>query len=308
MPPSIVPDLAPLARLTEPLVTRFAPSPTGYLHLGHVVNAIYTWGIARAAGAQVLLRIEDHDRRRCRPEYDRAMLDDLAWLGFSADAPALRQSDDPDIYAQALAQLRAAHHVFACDCSRKDLAGEREAEQRYRGRCRERRLGEGLEEQAGTGLRVVIGPGTEAFTDLRLGDGEQEPAAQCGDVLLRDRDGHWTYQFAVTVDDWRQKINLVIRGEDLLSSTGRQLRLGRMLGRERPPLYVHHPLLVSPSGVKLSKANRDIGITDLRATGLPAEEVIGRAAAAAGLLDTARPLAAGEVHELFRGATGAPVP
>ena len=297
MLPSIVPDLAPLTRLAEPLVTRFAPSPTGYLHLGHVVNAIYTLGIARAAGAQVLMRIEDHDRHRSRPAYECAILDDLAWLGFDAGTPALRQSDDPGAYRDALERLRSAHHVFACDCSRKTLADEGYAE-RYSGYCRTRQL----DERAGTGLRVGMAPGTEAFDDLRLGHQEQEPAAQCGDLLLRDRDGHWTYQFAVTVDDWRQRVNLVIRGEDLLSSTGRQIRLGRMLGRERPACYVHHPLLVSPGGGKLSKANRDTGIRDLRAAGLSPEDVIGRAAAAAGLVDRERPLAAHEVEALFRYA------
>src|SRR5476649_1291054 len=110
------------------MLTRFAPSPTGYLHLGHVVNAIDVWGAAREAGGQVLLRMEDHDRIRCRPAYEAAILEDLEWLGFEPDAglrPLLRQSDRGHVYAEALERLRAAHHVYACDCSRKHLAGER---------------------------------------------------------------------------------------------------------------------------------------------------------------------------------------
>src|SRR5688572_25417781 len=126
-----------VASFTRPPTTRFAPSPTGYLHLGHVVNAVYVWGIARAAGGRVVLRIEDHDRIRSRPEFEASILEDLDWLGFDADEgrdPILRQSDGPAAYEKALEALRASHHVYACDCSRKEIGGER-----YPGRCRGRR-------------------------------------------------------------------------------------------------------------------------------------------------------------------------
>jgi glutamyl-tRNA synthetase/glutamyl-Q tRNA(Asp) synthetase len=213
-----------------------------------VVNAIYVWGVARARGARVLLRIEDHDRIRSRPEYEAAILEDLAWLGFRADAGAygtmVRQSDELWAYEEALAELRHTAHVYACECSRKAIGGER-----YDGRCRDRGLAEG----PGRGVRVVIAPGEERFDDLRLGPQAQSPAAQCGDLLLRDRDGNWTYQFAVTVDDYRQGVTLVIRGEDLLDSTGRQLRLARLLGRTEPPFFLHHPLVSGRAGEKLSK-------------------------------------------------------
>ncbi len=109
------------------MLTRYAPSPTGHLHLGHVVNAIYVWGLARAAGGRVLLRMEDHDRIRCRPEYEASILDDLAWLGFAPDEglhPLVRQSDRNDVYRDALERLRRTHHVYACDCSRTRIAGE----------------------------------------------------------------------------------------------------------------------------------------------------------------------------------------
>jgi glutamyl-tRNA synthetase/glutamyl-Q tRNA(Asp) synthetase len=288
-------DLA--TRVERPIVTRFAPSPTGYLHLGHVVNAIYTWGIARALDGRVILRIEDHDRIRSRSGFETALLEDLEWLGFPVDE-RVRQSDHPETYASAVERLRAGHHVYACDCSRKDIGGER-----YPGTCRdrnpERSPGHPSGAAATGGLRVRIDPGAERFVDALLGPQEQSPADQCGDLLLRDRDGHWTYQFAVTCDDQREQVTLVIRGEDLLSSTGRQIRLARMLGRERPPVFLHHPILRNAAGEKLSKSSGDTGVRELRQAGVAAAEVIGRAAAAAGLLESARPVTASRVHELF---------
>ena len=269
------------------MLTRFAPSPTGYLHLGHVVNAIYVWGLARAAGGRVLLRIEDHDRIRCRPEYEAALLEDLAWLGFEPDEglhPLLRQSDRGAAYEAALAQLRATHHVYACDCSRKRIGGEI-----YDGYCRTR----GLSEASGRGVRVEMNDGVP-----RRGSGQ-------GDLLLRDRDGNWTYQFAVTVDDLQQGITHIIRGDDLAASTERQLQLRRMLGATDAPTYIHHPLIFKANGQKLSKSAGDSGVRDLRAAGVGAPEVIGRAAAAVGLIDTPRSINARDVGELFRRAGAA---
>ena len=250
------------------MVTRFAPSPTGYLHIGHVVNAMYVWRMAREARGRVLLRMEDHDRVRCRPEYEAAILEDLDWLGFVPDEglqPLLRQSDRAHLYEEALARLRAMHHVYACDCSRKQIAGER-----YDGHCRGRRLADAR----GRGLRVCIDPGPERFEDLLLGPIEQTPADQCGDLLVRDRDGQWTYQFAATVDDMLQGVTHVIRGADLLSSTARQLRLARMLGRTDTPVYLHHPLVLKPNGEKLSKSAADTGVRELRRAGMTAVDVI----------------------------------
>jgi glutamyl-Q tRNA(Asp) synthetase len=275
-----------------PPLTRFAPSPTGYLHLGHVVNAIYVWGVAGARDGRVRLRIEDHDRIRSRSEFEAAILDDLDWLGFHADSgrdPIERQSDRSVEYERALARLRASHHVYACSCSRKDVGGER-----YDGRCRDR----ALTDSPGCGVRVRIDDLPESFDDLRLGPITQVPSEQCGDILLRDRDGHWTYQFAVTVDDMRDEIDLVIRGADLLSSTGRQIKLARMLGRRTPPRFLHHPLIVKASGEKLSKAASDSGVRALRGAGATPAEVIGLAAAAVGLIDAARPVHASGVAAL----------
>jgi len=288
------PDLAAVSTLmTGPPVTRFAPSPTGYLHLGHIVNAIYTWGVAHALGGRVLLRLEDHDRIRCRAEYEAAILEDLDWLGFVPDEgrhPLARQSDTPAVYQHALDTLRQTAQVYSCDCSRTDIGGER-----YTGRCRAR----GLQEAPGRGIRLRFDEKSVQAHDLLAGPLEQTPSEQCGDLLLRDRDGNWTYQFAVTVDDLRQGVTLVIRGADLLASTGRQLLLAEMLGRTAPPLLLHHPLIMGSSGEKLSKSARDTGVRELRAQGLGPEDAIGRAAEAIGLTSSARPIHALDVPSLF---------
>jgi len=262
------------------MITRFAPAPTGFLHLGHIVNAIHVWGIARAAGGRVLLRIEDHDRQRSRPQFERAILDDLEWLGFAWDGPVARQSDRDAIYESALARLRAHGLVYACECSRTEIAaaGEPGAELRYPGTCAEK----GLTEGPGRGTRVRLEPSVERFVDRRLGPQQQHPADQCGDLLVRDRDGNWTYQFAVTVDDFDQGVTLVIRGEDLLPSTGRQIQLARLLGRTTPPEFLHHALIMKNATQKLSKSDGDTGIRDLRAKGWTPARVIGHAAALAG--------------------------
>lgn len=277
-------DLAGLgARLPPRPLTRFAPSPTGYLHLGHVVNALWVWGVARALNGGVLLRIEDHDATRCRPEYERALLEDLAWLGFVPDAVAPRQSESSAAYTAAVRQLAAEHAVYGCECSRRSIAREVDdvfgAESRYPGRCRHL----GLMPGAGRGTRIVLGEGTETFDDALLGRQQQEPERQCGDLLLQDRLGHWTYQLAVSVDDVRQEVDLVIRGEDLLESTGRQIRLARMLGRAAPPVFLHHPLILKPDGAKLSKAAGDTGVRELRQAGMPASAVLAEAARLGGV-------------------------
>jgi len=294
MPGSALRD-ATLRLLPRPPATRFAPSPTGYLHLGHVVNAVFVWGLARATGGRVHFRLENHDRVRCRTPYETACLEDLAWLGFEPDTglqPLDRQSDRHHRYTEALSTLDRQGLVYACECSRRVLGGER-----YDGRCRAR----GLERTAGRALRVRMEQGVASAVDLRHGDLAQRPSEQCGDLTVRDRDGHWTYQFAVTVDDLDQGIDLVIRGDDLLDSTGRQVALAGLLGRQAPPLFVHHALLFAASGEKLSKSAGDTGVRSLRAAGARPDEVIGRAAAAVGLAEPGTRVPASEVRVLFGG-------
>lgn len=287
------------AALPSPWTTRFAPAPTGRLHLGHVLNAIYVWGTARAHGGRVVLRIEDHDRARCRAEYESALLDDLAWLGFEPDTIAPPQRDRDGRYKQALAALHEDGLVYPCDCSRRTIAGDTpdvpNEELRYDGRCRSR----DRQEIATPARRVRMDDGVEAFDDLLLGPQVAAPSLQCGDLLVRDRNGQWTYQFAVTVDDLDQRIDLVIRGEDLLSSTTRQLRLARLLGRVEPSRFLHHPLLRHPDGAKLSKSRGDSGIAELRATGRSAADVIGLAALHGGLLSAPTAISANDVTQFF---------
>jgi glutamyl-tRNA synthetase/glutamyl-Q tRNA(Asp) synthetase len=273
------------------IITRFAPAPTGFLHLGHVVNAIIVWGVARATRGRVLMRIEDHDRQRSRQIYEDAIVEDLAWLGFQADDLRVRQSERYEIYMRALDRLRAKRLVYACGCSRSAIAAPR-----YPGTCRNR----GLADALGLSLRVRIEPAVERFVDLRHGPQEQQPAEQCGDLVVRDRAGNWTYQFAATVDDYEQGITLVIRGDDLLQSTGRQLQLARMLGREDPPRFLHHALIMKSASQKLSKSDHDTGVRDLRAAGWRAESVIGEAALRAGLIPSKRDVHAADVSSIIQ--------
>jgi glutamyl/glutaminyl-tRNA synthetase len=286
-----------IARLPQRPVTRFAPSPTGELHLGHVANAVWTWGVAGAAGGTVRLRIEDHDRGRSRREHEKQILSDLAWLGLQPDGVSLaslqsgepspwRQSDCNEAYQVALHQLARATHVYACTCSRSQIARSVDMGQQvegqeipYPGTCRVR--GHPLD-TPGAGLRAVLPAGEVSFEDLRLGRQRQDPSRQCGDLLLRDATGNWTYQFAVTVDDLRHGVTLVVRGEDLLESTGRQILLARLLGRVAPAAFLHHPLIRNAAGAKLSKRDGAVSLRARREGGATAAEILEEAARLAG--------------------------
>ncbi|ODS55782.1 MAG: hypothetical protein ABS36_09340 [Acidobacteria bacterium SCN 69-37] len=295
--------MAPFPPMIAATLTRFAPAPTGFLHLGHVVNAIYVWGLARRFGARVILRIEDHDAQRSRPAYEAALLDDLAWLGFEADAhPAVRfdsghwlcrQRDRQTIYHVAAERLRAAGLLYGCTCTRQDIAARQHGRGAYPGTCRSRHL----PLDGSTTWRVRLDGGPETFVDLLQGPCTGD-AAHLGDPAIRDRHGNWTYTFAVVVDDLEQGIDLVVRGDDLQAATAAQIRLGRLLGRPRPARFAHHPLLMKSSTQKLSKADNDTGIRDMRRAGWNAARVIGHAAARAGLVPAGAVIPATDVGSL----------
>jgi glutamyl-Q tRNA(Asp) synthetase len=263
-------------------LTRFAPAPTGFLHVGHVANAVWTWAMAQDAGAEVLLRIEDHDRQRCRPEYDAAILEDLDWLGFRPDAGPVRQTDADahSAYEDALRQLRVHGLVYGCDCTRSTFATWADQQGRAwsgpgcAGGCRERAVD-------GPVLRVALGGGGEAWMDRLVGPCRDD-VAPAGDLPVRDRHGNWTYGFCVVVDDLRHGVDLVVRGRDLLQATPAQIRLARLLGRDEPPAFAHHPLVRRPDGRKLSKSAGDTAVRELRDAGRSPAEVIALATEATG--------------------------
>ncbi|MCZ6870371.1 MAG: glutamate--tRNA ligase family protein [Gammaproteobacteria bacterium] len=287
-------------RVPENPVTRFAPSVTGWLHLGHVAHAAFVWGIARACGARVVLRLDDHDRGRFRPEYETSILDDLEWLKLEPDdryGSRYRQGEYGDRYAAELTRLSSCYRTYACECTRA-MIGESSPQTgsvgAYSGRCRDR----GLARAPGRGVRVVVEPGVEKFTDVLLGELHQD-AAGGGDPLLVDRAGNWTYHLSVVADDLHEGVNLVIRGEDLLHATGRQIRLARMLGRTSPPVFLHHQLIQDDPGNKLSKRDGALGVRELRAQGITPEELLGLAVHRVGLTAAPKPLAADELAGLF---------
>ncbi|MBU6484557.1 MAG: tRNA glutamyl-Q(34) synthetase GluQRS [Betaproteobacteria bacterium] len=239
---------------------RFAPSPTGDLHFGSLVAALASHADARAAGGQWLLRIEDVDIARVRAGASDAILATLERFGFTWDGPVWRQSLRGDVYAAALERLHALGLLYACACSRRELAGVKPGaigERVYPGFCRDRALRPGFSQAADSGfawrLRVPAAP--VGFVDRHYGPQSQDLAADVGDFILRRRDGLYAYQLAVVVDDAEQGISDVVRGADLLASTARQIYLQRSLGCATPR-YLHVPVAVDAQGNKLSKQFR----------------------------------------------------
>lgn len=270
---------------------RFAPSPTGYLHEGHLLSALYVWAAAKKWDLSIHLRIEDHDRGRARPEYIESIYDDLEWFGFKWDSQSI-QSERISLYEAALATLENQGLVYPCYCSRKQLEEENPKSETgeiiYQGKCRALRMAAPAD--APHNLRVIIPDKVISWHDMRLGDFSENPKLQCGDFPIRDREGQWTYQFAVCVDDIEEGITHIVRGEDIRSSTARQIALMRMLGRETPPLYLHHPLIVDPAGKKLSKRERAHSIRQDRDAGISPEILLGRVCHKAGLQGADTPL------------------
>ena len=259
---------------------RFAPSPTGYLHEGHLLSALYVWAAAAKWGLKVHLRIEDHDQSRARPAYIEGIREDLAWLGFRYDSESI-QSKRSAIYEAALQKLEAKSLVYPCYCSRKQLQDENPKSETgeiiYQGKCFFRRQPyKTSDESAPHNLRFIVSDKVIYWHDLRLGDFHENPKLQCGDFPIRDREGQWTYQFAVCVDDIDENITHIVRGEDIRSSTARQIALMEALGRTERPVYLHHPLIVDENNKKLSKRELAHSIRQDKEAGISPEILLGR--------------------------------
>lgn len=273
---------------------RFAPSPTGYLHEGHLLSALYVWACAYKWDLKIHLRIEDHDQSRSRPEYIKSIYEDLNRFGFTWDSESI-QSSRKSVYEKALHELEKQDLVYPCYCSRKQLEAENpksdSGEIVYQGKCLY--LGERrkvVDDRLDTphNVRVIIPDKVIKWNDLRLGNFAENPKMQCGDFPIRDRDGQWTYQFAVCVDDIDEGITHIVRGEDIRNSTARQIALMEILGKKERPIYLHHPLIVDSSGKKLSKREKAHSLRQDLEAGISPQELVGRTCFKAGLTKVER--------------------
>ncbi len=290
------------------IVGRFAPTPSGRLHLGNLLCALLSWLSARSQGGRVLLRIEDLDTYRCSwEENTRQMIDDLHFLGLTFDGGYAReewQSARFDVYKEAFDRLSAMGLIYPCACSRAELHSATaphlsDGSYRYDGRCYRRFLaGEPLPEGRTPSMRIHVPDREIAFTDGIMGAYRENLEQDCGDFIVRRADGVYAYQLAVVVDDGLSGVTEVIRGRDLLSSTPRQLWLFELLGL-KPPAYYHIPLLTDPNGRRLSKRDGDLDIGGLRERYRSPEPILGILAAAAGLIDRPEPVKLDELLPLF---------
>jgi glutamyl-Q tRNA(Asp) synthetase len=284
------PDFLPMPEPGEPpTVSRFAPTPSGYLHIGHAYAALVAWEVARSVGGRFLLRMEDIDRQRCRPEFEQGICDDLRWLGLHWEGPVVRQSDRMDLYDQALTQLDRLGVVYPCFCTRKRIRAEIAhagqaphgvaGEAVYPGICRSLEVSERRRRiRAGEpfALRLDVAraleiTGTLSWYDVRVGTVRAKPEL-LGDVVLGRKDIPTSYHLAVTVDDARQGVTLVTRGEDLFSATHVHRLLQALLGL-RTPRYYHHNLVADSNGLRLAKRNQAMTLRLLRQSGRTPDDV-----------------------------------
>jgi len=295
-------------------VGRLAPSPSGHLHAGHARSFLLAWWSLRSRGGRVVLRIEDLDPERVKPGAVDDVLRDLEWLGLDWDAGPFFQSREPEPGLEAIDHLLSRDQAYLCACSRREVE---EAAQiasaphdddplpggvqiRYPGTCRGRftsrasaaeKTGEPL------GVRFQVPPGPVQFEDVLRGPLTHDVQAQVGDFLIQRRDGVMAYQLAVVVDDARQGVTEVLRGDDLLSSTARQALLMEALGLPRPS-WIHVPLVVDDEGERLAKRRGSLDLTSMRLAGASAEALIGWCARSLGL-DVDGPISADEATRAY---------
>lgn len=289
---------------------RFAPSPTGRMHLGNVFSALLSWLSARVQGGTWLLRIEDIDPQRSRRNWAEWIMDDLEWLGLEwdegprsgGDSGPYFQSERGEIYEHYLRRLQEGGLVYPCYCSRADILAtqaphESDGRVVYKGTCRHLPPGTG---HGAAALRMMVpegGHGIRQFTDGHYGIQKVDLTTQCGDFIVRRKDGAWAYQLAVVVDDALMGVTEVVRGRDLLLSSPQQIYTAECLGFT-PPRFTHLPLLCNAAGQRLSKRDSSLDMSSLRERH-SAREIIGFLAHTAGLLPQPTPLTVQELLPLF---------
>jgi glutamyl-tRNA synthetase len=274
---------------------RFAPSPTGPLHVGNLRTALLAWLFARSQGARFVLRMEDLDPQRVKPEWERQQLGDLGQIGLEWDGPVVRQSERLDAYAAAIADLASRHLLYPCWCSRREIREAASAphgelpEGAYPGTCRELSARERSRRAASgrpAALRLRADAARIDFADALLG----ERGGIVDDFVVRRTDGVPAYNVAVVVDDSLQGIGEVVRGADLVETTPRQVLLARLLGLAEPR-YAHVPLMLGPDGERLAKRHGAVTLADREALGETPRQVLGSLARSVGLPAASEPRA-----------------
>lgn len=283
---------------------RFAPSPSGRMHLGNLWSALLAWLSARSQGGEMVLRLEDLDPDRCTRAWCDQVMRDLEWLGLTWDNEPVYQSERTAVYAEAFHDLEERGLIYPCYCTRAErLAASAphrsDGQTIYDGRCS--RLTEAereaLSQTRRPAWRVKVGQESITFCDLLYGEYKEDLKTDCGDFILRRSDGVYAYQLAVVVDDAAMGVTQVVRGSDLLSSTPRQIYLQRLLGLPEPE-YGHVPLLLAADGRRLAKRDRDQELGELQSR-YTAPELLGRLAHLAGLIPEPAPITAQELVPLF---------
>lgn len=285
----------------NPARTRLAPSPTGALHLGNARTFVVNWAMARRRGWSVLLRIEDLDGPRVKPHAGEQAIDVLRWLGLDWDDGPIHQTHDLSPYHAALRKLHDAGLTYACTCTRKDIEQAPSAphgdehELRYPGTCRQKN--HPADGEVSIRLRVPDEP--IAFTDTIHGRQQVNVQQQVGDFIVATKAGLPAYQLAVVVDDARQRVNEVVRGDDLVRSTARQVLLQRYLNLGDPPRYTHLPLVLGPDGRRLAKRHGDTRLAAYRDAGVRPEAIVGLLAYWSGVSDRRSAMSAREFAGAF---------
>lgn len=300
---------------------RFAPSPSGFMHLGNAWTALLAWLDIRKRNGTMILRMEDLDPDRSKKEFADAILSDLKWLGLDwdegpdkeGDYGPYRQSERSEFYEAVFEKLLKQEKVYPCYCSRAELRNAAfaphvgETEYPYSGRCRNMALERKQHPAEGGRLpafRLKVDSAEIVFYDEIYGLQKQRLEEVCGDFVIRRADGVFAYQLAVVIDDADMQVSRVVRGADLLNSTPRQIYLWKLLGKT-PPYYLHVPLLVSSDGTRLSKRHGSLTLKALRSSGVKPEEVIGKLAFWAGLIKKPESIRALELISVFN-ANGLP--